>query len=128
MNYYFACMKKYATFKGRARRSEFWYFYLTNLFIIASLYLIGGLIIDRTQSMAMVTFFDALNLTYRIFILTPIISVSVRRLHDVDKSGWLYALNLIPVIGFFILIVNYCKDGTPGENRFGQSPKHLSTQ
>lgn len=102
----------YVNFTGRAMRSEFWYFmlfyfiaYLVLAFI--DLEVLGGQILTSLFALA---------------TLLPGIGVAVRRLHDIDKSGWLILLNFIPLIGAIILIVWYCQAGTPGPNRFGPAP------
>lgn len=60
---------------------------------------------------------------YGLATLIPMISLAVRRLHDIEKSGWWYLLNCIPCIGSIILIVFFCKEGTAGSNRYGDDPK-----
>lgn len=57
--------------------------------------------------------------------LIPTLAVSVRRLHDTNRSGWWYLLVLIPIIGGLILLIFFCTDGTPGDNRYGPSPKAM---
>ena len=105
--------KKYAVFEGRARRQEYWLFVL--LYVI--LY-IGAVVID-----VVVGTFD-LELGIGLFgavvslgLLTPSISVGVRRLHDIDKSGWMYLLAIVPIANI-VLLVFLCLDGTQGNNRF----------
>jgi uncharacterized membrane protein YhaH (DUF805 family) len=105
MNYYFAVLSKYATFTGRARRSEFWYFMLFNMIISIAL-----AIVDRALNMAF------LNTIYSLAVFLPSLAVSVRRLHDVNKSGWFY---LVPFYNLYL----FCIDGTSGENAYGEDPK-----
>jgi uncharacterized membrane protein YhaH (DUF805 family) len=111
-------LKKYAIFEGRARRQEYWLFVL--LYVI--LY-IGAVVID-----VVVGTFD-LELGIGLFgavvslgLLIPSISVGVRRLHDIDKSGWMYLLAIVPIANI-VLLVFLCLDGTQGNNRFGEDPK-----
>ena len=105
MNYYFEVLKKYADFNGRARRSEYWYFTLFSS--IASIILN---IVDLSMGSAV------LSSIYSLGTLIPAIAVAVRRMHDVDKSGWYF---LIP---FYNLILA-CTEGTQGENQYGEDPK-----
>ncbi|SET23335.1 DUF805 domain-containing protein [Thorsellia anophelis] len=128
MNYYINCLKKFATFKGRARRAEFWYFYLYNLIIITSLYLLGGFLIQVTQSSRLITIFDFLTMGYQIIMLLPSIAVSIRRLHDRNKKAWFYLLIFIPILGFIVLLIQYCKEGTKGNNQFGKDPKMVNNE
>jgi uncharacterized membrane protein YhaH (DUF805 family) len=109
MNYYLNVLKNYAVFSGRARRSEYWYFFLFNLIISFILGFIGGAI-----------GFIYLGNIYSIAVLIPSIAVGVRRMHDVDKSGWFI---LIPIYNLILA----CTDGTPGENSYGEDPKNRSS-
>jgi uncharacterized membrane protein YhaH (DUF805 family) len=77
MNYYFKVLQNYATFTGRARRSEYWYFFLFNIIIAIVLGITGGMMKTTIVS----------NI-YSLAVLIPGIAVGVRRMHDVGKSGW----------------------------------------
>lgn len=100
-------MQKYANFSGRAIRSEYWWFILA--YIIAYLVLA---IVDYVLGAQLLTAILSLAL------LIPSIAVGVRRLHDLDKSGWWLLLGFVPIIGL-ILIYWFAQPGTPGANRFG---------
>jgi uncharacterized membrane protein YhaH (DUF805 family) len=106
--------KKYVDFTGRAPRSEFWFW--TLFAVLAS---IAGGAID------FVVFPDVLASPVQsivgLVLLLPGIAVSVRRLHDLDRTGWWFLLTFT-VIGLIVLIVWYCMRGTPGPNRFGPDP------
>ena len=125
---------KYCIFKGRARRSEFWFFKLS-LFIINFIYLSLAKIIlilvneeeEEDESNDIDDNVPALiiYLITDLIFLIPNISVSVRRLHDVGKSGYYYFLNLIPIIGTLILIYYYLKDSEPDSNEYGVSVKYI---
>lgn len=117
MNYYSICLSKFADFSGRARRREYWTFVLVNC-LIALLLLTLGLAFgeDSPASNIMVTIFY-------LIMLVPNLSVSVRRLHDIGKSGWYMFLSLIPLIGGLILLVWALMDSEPGENQYGKNPK-----
>ncbi|MDF1748271.1 MAG: DUF805 domain-containing protein [Alphaproteobacteria bacterium] len=119
MNYAFQPLKKYADFSGRARRKEFWWF---------TLFFITGSVIMTFLDLMVGTYsylYDA-GLFYVLFILAlfiPNLAVSVRRLHDSNRSGWWYLLILIPILGSLALLVLFCQNGTDGPNRFGPDPK-----
>lgn len=106
------CFIKYVVLHGRARRSEYWWFALFNL--LAG---IAAAVVDLSLGSSLVG-----NLvTLALFL--PGLTVSVRRLHDTDRSGWLVLLLLVPVIGWLVLLVWAAQDGTPAHNRYGPSPK-----
>jgi uncharacterized membrane protein YhaH (DUF805 family) len=111
------CLNKYATFSGRATRSEYWYFFLFLMIvnIVAS-------VLDSTIFGDM----PVLYLIATLVLLIPSIAAGVRRLHDTDKSGWWLLLGLIPVIGAIVLIVFFCQRGTVGTNQFGPNPLQAS--
>ena len=129
MKYYIHVLKNYATFTGRARRSEYWYFVLFNfLFTIAASILdnILGTTIKREwdyHGMPLTFSNGYIQILYSLFVLVPNLAVSVRRLHDVGKSGWFIFLALIPIIGWIWIIVLLCTDSMPGENEYGPNPK-----
>lgn len=127
----------YANFQGRAGRAEFWWFYLFMIvanIILAIPYIIGIVTSPKVEISPGVYEMTGLSplAVIGIIILTiwglatiiPIISVSVRRLHDTDRSGWWWWLNLLFIcaIGPIILLVFYILPGTPGPNRFGEGP------
>ncbi|MHA8082717.1 DUF805 domain-containing protein [Aquirufa sp. A-Brett2-15D] len=105
MNYYLHVLKNYATFSGRARRSEYWYFVLFNAILSFGIGFVGGLV-D----------FAWLSTIYQVAIIIPSIAVGVRRMHDVGKSGWFL---LIPIYN----LVLACTDGVKGDNEYGADPK-----
>jgi uncharacterized membrane protein YhaH (DUF805 family) len=112
-------LRKYATFEGRARRKEFWYFALFCL--IAG---VGLALIDVTLgTFSPETGFGLLSGIFGLAVLIPNISVTVRRLHDTDRSGWWWWISLIPLIGGIVLVVFMLLDSTPGANRYGPNPK-----
>lgn len=111
MNQFIAAMQNYAVFEGRSARPEFWYFKLFSLLIIAAASLIDA------ASGATILYLIAVL----VFII-PDIAVSVRRLHDIDRSGWWYLVAFVPLFGLILLIVFWCQPGSPGDNRFGARP------
>jgi uncharacterized membrane protein YhaH (DUF805 family) len=121
MNWYLMVLKKYAEFNGRARRTEYWMFQLFNILVCFAA-LILGLILMKA-SIALGIFIYVLLGIYGLGILLPGLAVSVRRLHDSDKSGWLILVCLVPFIGGLILLIMMFLDSTPGPNQFGPNPK-----
>ncbi len=120
-------LRRYADFSGRSRRREYWMFFLLNLLIslavwtlLAVTFLLGMSETEMTVIMTPVFILYALIV---LAFMIPGIAVTVRRLHDTDRSGWSLLLGLIPLVGAILLLVYYCTEGTPGPNRFGPDPK-----
>jgi uncharacterized membrane protein YhaH (DUF805 family) len=122
MNWYVQVLKKYADFSGRATRKEYWLFVLFNVLISVVLSVIDFMIGTYSASIGM----GLLGGIYACAVLIPAIAVTVRRLHDTDRSGWWFLIVLIPIIGAIVLLVFMIIDGTPGPNRFGPSPKEAA--
>lgn len=108
---------KYATFSGRARRSEYWYFVLLQVIVTAVL---NGLY-SATESVA----FSAILVLFDLALLVPSLAVCWRRLHDIGKSGGYYFFILIPLVGWILLLVWMCQDSQPGANQYGPNPKGM---
>lgn len=104
--------RNYATFSGRAPRSEYWWFYLFFMLASAALSTLDAAI--GTNGL--------LTGLFLIASLLPVIAVAVRRLHDVDRSGWWYFIVLVPLVGVIVQFVWACTRGTTGTNRFGADP------
>ena len=107
------CLSKYATFSGRARRSEYWWFAL-----MAGVVNVIAAIVDNVAGTSILAIVAGLAL------LIPGLAVSIRRLHDTNRSGWWYLLIFVP-FGAIALIVFYCQDSAPVANAYGPSPKSL---
>jgi uncharacterized membrane protein YhaH (DUF805 family) len=107
-------IERYAQFDGRARRAEYWWFWLANLIVFAILLALA----------AASSFFYILYAIYALGVIIPNIAVGIRRLHDTDRSGWWLLLPLIPFVGFIILLVFLLQDGTRGLNQYGASDKY----
>lgn len=103
-----SCYSKYATFSGRARRSEYWFFSLYHFLLV----LVASFFIQSGMGIVLICILFAVN-------FLPHLSVLVRRLHDTDHSGWWVWLPFVPIVGPIILIIWLCTRGTEGENRFG---------
>jgi uncharacterized membrane protein YhaH (DUF805 family) len=106
-------LTQYATFTGRARRSEYWWFALANL----GLSLVAA-IIDAAIG------FPFFQLVVALGLFVPSLAVAVRRLHDTGRSGWWLLIGLIPLVGAIVLLVFLASDGERGPNRWGPSPKY----
>ena len=115
LSWYFTVLKKYATFTGRATRSEYWYFILFNM-IIGIILMILDKIFGTT---------GLLNGIYSLAVLIPTLAVGARRLHDIGKSGWWQLLNLIPLIGPIVLFVWFVTDSKE-DNKYGPNPKTVA--
>ncbi len=113
MNWYLEVLKKYAVFHGRAQRKEYWMFLLFNIIVSLVLTVIETLV--DIQSI--------LSGIYSLAVLLPGLAVSVRRLHDTNRSGWWLLISLIPILGAIVLIVFMAQDGHPDENQYGFNPK-----
>ena len=118
MSWYLMVLKRYADFSGRSRRREYWMFVLLN-FVIS----VGVAIIDNVIGSDVAAGVGVLGVLYALILLTPGLAVSVRRLHDTGRSGWLILIALIPIVGLIILIVWAAQDGQPDDNQYGPNPK-----
>ena len=119
MNWYIGVLKRYFDFDGRARRMEYWMFGLISTII----FIVLALVDHATGTWHMDTRYGLLSGIYLLAVLLPSIAVTVRRLHDTDRSGWWILISLVPLIGGIVMLVFMCLDGTPGANRFGPNPK-----
>ncbi len=120
------CFSKYVTFSGRAQRSEFWWWalfvWVTQLvlsFVDSALF---GTVTTTEAGFEASTNTPVLTGLFSLAVFLPTISVTVRRLHDTDRSGWWYWLALVPLIGIIVLIVWWATKGTDGPNRYGEDP------
>lgn len=121
MKYFLYCLQHYADFTGRARRSEYWYFVLFNFIVSILIGLSLGVIAGLLNVPALVY----LAYLWSLAVFIPSLAVSVRRLHDIGRSGWWLLLSLIPLIGAIILIIWHCTDSQPGTNQYGPNPKEM---
>ena len=112
MSWYIQAIKNYCNFSGRARRTEYWMFELISAVIVVVLGIIDVIIGIKL-----------LTSLYSLFILIPELSLSFRRLHDIDKSAWWLLIVFVPVIGSIVLLVFSLKAGTAGANNYGDDPK-----
>lgn len=121
---------KYATFSGRASRSEFWWWVLFLIILqIAAMILdnIFGTKINydagSTLSSLKIQGVGWVGALVSLALIIPTLAVSVRRLHDTGKAGWWWLLNLVCCIGGLILFIFYLTPSTPGDNKYGPQPR-----
>lgn len=117
MHWFVDVLKKYAVFSGRARRQEYWMFTLIS--IVISIVLAIADAAFGTNSV--------IGAVFSLAVFLPTLAVTVRRLHDTDRSGWWVLFGLIPVVGWIVLLVFMCLDTMPHHNKYGLSPKQLPT-
>lgn len=108
--YFLMPFKRYDNFSGRSQRAEYWYFFLFN-FLISLFFTV------------LVPYFYWVGLIYSIIAFIPHISVTIRRLHDINRSGWWFLIVLVPLLGVIVLISFLTQEGDKGKNQYGQSPK-----
>jgi uncharacterized membrane protein YhaH (DUF805 family) len=112
------CLHKYVGFSGRARRSEYWWFFLFTILVS----MVAGVLDSILGTMDDDTNVGVIGTIASLALLLPSIAVAIRRLHDTSRTGWWILIGLIPIVGWIILIVFYCQDGH-GDNKYGPSPK-----
>ena len=115
------CLRKYVGFSGRARRSEYWWFFLFTVLVS----MVASVLDSILGTMSDTTNVGLIGSIASLALLLPSIAVAIRRLHDTSRSGWWILIGLIPIVGWIILIVFYCQD-SHGENRYGPSPKTVA--
>ena len=107
--------QNYVTFSGRAARSQYWYWALFCILVG-----IGSVVIDA--ALFPQSYMRPVNAIAELVLFLPTLAVSIRRLHDLDRSGWWFLLIFVPLIGGIWLLVWFCMRGTVGPNRFGPDP------
>lgn len=117
MEWYVKVLRNYATFTGRARRAEYWYFVLFNILISIGISVVEAIVAKQS---------GILSGAYSLGIFVPSLAVACRRLHDTDRSGWWMLISLIPFIGAIVLIVFLAQDSQPESNQYGPNPKNSS--
>jgi len=110
-------IEKYCCFTGRARRSEYWYFALFQAIVTYAIMFICMAISENLMVLG--------QLVSLAFIL-PSLGASVRRMHDIGKSGWWILIPLVPIVGWFYYLYLCCKDSEYGTNEYGENPKGLN--
>jgi|SRR5665811_2013447 len=119
MEWFIYALRRYNDFRGRSRRREFWLY--TLFYILLS---IGAFFLDNLfRFISVGDAYGPISSLYVIIMLLPSVAVAVRRLHDVEKSGWWLLVGFIPIIGFIWLLIYFVRDGTYGPNKYGPDPK-----
>lgn len=114
MHWYLDVIKNYVGFSGRATRTEFWMFVLINFIISIIAMLIDYFLLHGLR---------IINTLYSLAVFLPGLAVTVRRLHDIGRTGWWILIGLIPILGWIWLIVYYCTDSQDTENAYGPNLK-----
>jgi uncharacterized membrane protein YhaH (DUF805 family) len=116
-------LRSYARFSGRARRSEYWWWSVAHTVVGTAWLVLGSLLVVATGESEPVSIVVGLSyLVMLVGLLVPSIAVTVRRLHDVGRSGWWCLISLAP-FGGIVLLVFTCMDSEPGPNAYGPWPK-----
>lgn len=116
--------RNYANFKGRARRSEYWFFYLFTILVSALIYGVWVLVVVNGQDPITATqIMSACTSLFALGTFIPSLAVACRRLHDTGKSGSYILFSFIPVVGSILILVWMLEDGEPCANRYGPDPK-----
>lgn len=113
---YKKAMRLYATFDGRTRRKDFWFYVLAVMLMSAAIAIVEGVILGGLFGGGLVGLFNLVH-------FVPSLAVAARRLHDTNKSAWWLLLMLVPGVGFLVLLIFCCVPGDAGANRFGPDPK-----
>lgn len=120
LDWFKKAFKNTFNYSGRARRKEFWYFML----ITAVISFVAG-IIDYTVGDQLIRNDEALKGLVGFILFFPGLAVSVRRLHDIGKSGWWYLISIVPLIGALVLMFWFLNDTTPVTNKWGKPAKRV---
>jgi uncharacterized membrane protein YhaH (DUF805 family) len=110
-----AGFQNYVNFSGRAIRSEFWYWFLFVVLVVIASSVIDAVLFSELE-------LSPISTLAGLALILPGIAISIRRLHDLDRSGWWYLLVFVPLVGGIILLIWNCMRGTVGPNRFGPDP------
>tara|TARA_Y100000385_G_scaffold271532_1_gene311572 strand:+ start:297 stop:680 length:384 start_codon:yes stop_codon:yes gene_type:complete len=114
---YIKILKQYGDFKTRSTIKEFWIFNLLSVLISLTF-----TVIESSLNFKFVGNIGILTTLYSIFIFIPSLSLSVRRLHDVGKSGWTILFIIVPIVGIVWLLALFCRDTMPERNKWGENP------
>ena len=119
MNWYLKVLRNYAVFRGRARRKEFWYSFLFTSVVLFLLSMVDQLrgTFDREAGIGL------LGMVFLLVTFVPLMAVTVRRLHDTNRSGWWVLIGCLPFVGQITILIVLALDSTPGQNRYGVDPK-----
>jgi uncharacterized membrane protein YhaH (DUF805 family) len=119
LDFYLHTLKNAFNFSDRARRKEYLIFFVVNCFLGTLIALTGILFFDLNEEQI-----DKLTTIAQFLLCFPGLALSIRRLHDVGRSGWLWPMVLIPIINLYVFYLVYIKKGDVGDNQYGPDPKH----
>mgnify|MGYP006288351715 CR=1 FL=1 len=119
MSWFLAVLRQYATLRGRARRKEYWMY----LLVYVGLYILLMLVDALTGTFDLESERGLLSGLFMLGTVVPSIAVAVRRLHDIDRSGWWLLLGLVPLVGQIVLLYFLIQEGDEGDNTYGPDPK-----
>ena len=119
LGYWVGCLRKYATFTGRARRAEYWWYTLFNVILYAIVLTVAFLISYQTESSVAT---GVIIFVYLLGVLLPTLAVTARRLHDAGLSGWWQLIGIIPGGSIAVLVMTILP-GKPGQNQYGPDPR-----
>ena len=120
MSWYLLAWQRATDFSGRSRRKEYWYFQLFNAIVMLFIGLFAVAFSDQGKP-AVIPF--GLMFAYGFVVFIPALAVTIRRLHDIGRSGWWYCIAFVPLIGGLILLIFTLLDGDPDRNEYGPNPK-----
>ena len=109
---YVRCIRNYANFKGRSTRSDYWYAYLANILVGFILGFIGGFLNSPELT-------STIALVYGLFMMIPGFALFVRRMHDINKSGWAWLWFFLPFVGWIVVLVFLCTKSVNEGNKYG---------
>ena len=115
------CLKHWHDANGRARRSEYWYFYLFTFLISICINILTSVFSTISETLGLIV--SLVLLLVALALCVPSICATIRRLHDIGKSGWFIFISLVPLAGPFILLYFLAQDSMPDENLYGPAPK-----
>ena len=118
MSWYVEVWKKYAVFSGRARRKEYWMFSLFNMIISFGIGFVEGFMGIGGDAA-----WGPISGLYLLAVIIPSIAVTIRRLHDTDRSGWWIFIAAVPFLGALALLWFFVQEGSAGDNQYGPNPK-----
>lgn len=124
MNWYLKVLKQYLDFSGRARRKEYWFFTLFHIIFYGVCILLDK-ILGTSAGEGGIGF---LYLTYFLLTLIPSFALSIRRMHDIGKSGWMVLVSIIPIAGPIWFLVLTCMESEMKTNQWGDNPKGIGNE
>lgn len=122
---YINAWKKCLQWHGRTGVKDYWMYWITNILIILGSYFLFGVLEIISDSKFGIFIFQLLFIwAYALLQILPSVAITIRRLHDTNKPGWYYLINLVPIIGNLWFLIIVCTKGTYGDNDFGPDPKN----